>query len=187
MTMILCAKTKTGVAIVADKQNRIYENGEYKFENNLKKFSTIKNTIVYNHGYNMINNEYWLSYKEKLNKNVLFTDIYQTILKEMETKIDKIAHYVFIEKSRTEIIINANDNTIKTIDHGNFIKSGSGTKYITDLPDQFFDGNYWNNIEVKLAQTHLIEMFNIAYDKQVLNNDNLFSKEYDHFIKYFAL
>jgi hypothetical protein len=175
MSLIIGVRCKDGCLVIADLRNIIKTDGIITFEDNFEKVMKCDNYLLYNHGYNRIQNNDW-----KLRWQDLTPDdsnpVYEVILNEMMSKPDKSAYYVFISKNMLcEISIEV-ENGIKRIDYlpDDRIVSGSGKKYVINL-------NMLENLKkrkCKKVYKSLIDTFKKAYIRMNLIPMNEFSKQY---------
>ena len=128
--------------MIADRRNRIKEDGAVRYEDNFLKAVIVNGRIVYNHGYNRIGDQDWKLRASELTPE---TDnaVYSEILAEIQMKVDKKASYVFMGRSELVEITIVAEEGIKSIDHmpHDRIVSGDGDKYInsrllTDLKNK---------------------------------------------------
>ena len=82
MSLIIGARCKDGCLVIADRRNHIWTNGVITYRDDFRKVLQFDNYLVYNHGYNRIDNADW-----KLRHGELTPDksnpVYGEILKEM--------------------------------------------------------------------------------------------------------
>ena len=174
MTLIIGARCKDGCSVIADIRNTIDTNGIITFEDNFEKVMKHDDYLLYNHGYNRIQDNDW-----KLRWQDLTPDssnpVYKDILNEMSSKPAKSAFYVFINKDMLcEIVIEV-ENGVKRIDYlpDYRIVSGTGSKYAVDL-------NLLENLrkrKCKKVYKGLRNTFKKAYSRMSFGSGNEFSKQ----------
>jgi hypothetical protein len=175
MSLIIGVRCKDGCLVIADMRNTIKANGIITFEDNFEKVVKHDNCLLYNHGYNRIQDDDW-----KLRCQDLTPDdsnpVYEGILNETMFKLDKSAFFVFISNNMLcEIAIEV-ENGIRRIDHlpNDRIVSGSGKKYVVDL-------KLLENLQkrkCKKVYKSLINIFKKAYLRLSFASGNEFSKQY---------
>ena len=160
MTLIIGVRCKDGCLVISDYRNRIDTNGIITYEDNFEKTMMHNNYIIYNHGYNRIEDKDW-----KIRDKDLTPDsnnpIYQQILDEMKNKSDKGAFYVFINKDELHevSIIVGQGVSYKNHLSDNTIISGTGGKYVDSKLLINLQGQKCKKVKDKLKKT-----FNNAYD-----------------------
>jgi hypothetical protein len=145
-----------GCLVIADRRTHITQGGKEFYRDDFKKIVIVENRILYNHGYNRIDNKDW-----KLNAHELTPDIanpvYARVLAEMATKPDKIAGYVFMSMGELLEITVRVGKGVTIHDHWphDRIVSGSGDKYV-DL-GELVDLNQmkYREVRAKLQSTFL--------------------------------
>ena len=163
MSLIIGVRCKDGCLVVADYRNRIETEGIVSFEDNFEKVVKQDDYLLYNCGYNRIEDEDW-----KLRCKELTPDdsnpIYEDILREMKLKSDKSALYVFISKDILYEIVVRVGRGVEGIDHlpNDRIVSGTGGKYIDDQKDLKLLENLWKRKCGKVYSS-LRETFKHAY------------------------
>lgn len=175
MSLIIGVRCKDGCLVLADYRNRIEENGKIIYEDNFEKVVKCKHYLLYNHGYNRINNEDWKLRFQDLTPDVS-NPIYKDILDEMKLKSDKAAFYVFINKNILYEIVIEVENGVKGIDHlpHNRIVSGTGSKYINNLKQL-------ENLQKRNCSkvcNSLKEIFKQAHSRARFLSSNEFSRQY---------
>jgi hypothetical protein len=131
MSLIIGVRCKDGCLVIADRRNHIWTNGVITYRDDFRKVLQFDNYLVYNHGYNRIDNADW-----KLRHGELTPDknnpVYGEILKEMATKPDKAAFYVFMNRTELHEIAIRVGAGITCINHlpNDRIMSGTGEKYV---------------------------------------------------------
>jgi hypothetical protein len=162
--------------VIADRRTHIKSNGTESYQDDFSKVLLHKGYIVYNHGYNRINDKDWKLRIRDLtpdNRNIIYTEIQH----EMETKIDKTAFYVFMNMTTLiEIKISA-ESSISIHSHmpKDRIVSGSGGIFIDDLSSL----TNLNCLECGVVRPKLIHTFKMAYSKMIKSNGTEFSHEFD--------
>jgi hypothetical protein len=175
MSLIIGVRCKDGCLAIADFRNRIDTDGIIKFEDNFEKVVKHDDYLLYNHGYNRIQDNDWKLRWQDLTPYGS-NPVYKDILSEMRFKPDKSAFYVFISKDRlSEISIDVK-NGVKRIDHlpNDRIVSGSGSKYVVDL-------NLLENLrkrKCKKVYKGLRNTFKKAYSLMSFGSGNEFSKQH---------
>lgn len=174
MSLIIGVRCKDGCLVISDYRNRIDINGVITYEDNFEKTVIHNDYIIYNHGYNRIEDKDWKIKYESLTSNTN-SPIYKQILDEINYKSDKKAFYVFI--NRDEL-------------HEISIVVGQGVSYKNHLPhDRIVSGTGEKYVDLKLlinlrkqkckkACDKLRTTFKNAYDRMKLMSGNEFSEKY---------
>ena len=175
MSLIIGVRCKDGCLVIADIRNTIKTDGMITFEDNYEKVVKHDDYLLYNHGYNRIQDNDWKFRWQDLTPDDS-NPIYEDILSEMRFKSDKSAFYVFISKNMMYEIAIEIESGVKRIDHlpNDRIVSGSGSKYVVEL-------NLLENLQkrkCKKVYKGLINTFNKAYSCMSFASGNEFSKQH---------
>jgi hypothetical protein len=175
MSLIIGVRCKNGCLVIADRRTHIKTNGTHSFRDDYTKVLLQGGYLVYNHGYNRIADADWKHRVTDLSPDPA-NPVYAEILKEMATKADKHAAYVFMNMDTLlEIIIRVGSGITKT-DHmpKDRIVSGSGDKYVkltllTDLP----------KANCGIVRPKLVSTFKAAHDRMKQAGGIEFSENHD--------
>ncbi|HBM16792.1 MAG TPA: hypothetical protein DD381_10680 [Lentisphaeria bacterium] len=178
MTLIIAARCYDGCVIVSDSRQHIKNDTDIRYKDGYIKVLICGKYVIYNHGYNRIDNKDWKLQAKNLTPEV-DNPVYKQIQEEMKSKPDKKAFYVFINKNELHEISIEVGNGVKYINHlpGDRLVSGCGAKYV-DL-GLLIDLNTkkYNKVRADLETTFLN-----AYNNQSKANGKEFSNGYT--IKY---
>jgi hypothetical protein len=175
MSLIIGVRCKNGCLVIADRRTHIKSNGTQTYQDDFHKVLLHNDYLVYNHGYNRIGDNDWKLRVRDLTPDVT-NPVYAEILKEMESKPDKRAAYVFMNMTTLLEITICVGIGITPTDHmpNDRIVSGSGDKYV-DL--QLLTNLHKVNCD--MVRPKLIRTFKRAHRKMTLLSGSEFSKEYD--------
>jgi len=173
MTLVIAARCKDGCVVVSDKRQHIISNGGKYHEDGYEKVRIAGPFVVYNHGYNRIDDQDWKLKLDELTPD-LNNPIYKKIQQEMGSKHNKKAFYVFLNKKVFhEISIDADGSiTLETEKNNELHKSGKGSVYV--------DFSTLKDIKKKKMEKVKNEMkriFSEAHDRLKKDNGDEFSKE----------
>jgi hypothetical protein len=175
MTLIIGARCKNGCLVIADKRSHETQNGVKTFRDDFSKVVLVNGWIIYNHGYNRINDEDWKLSAQSLTPDVS-NPVYRRVMNEMNLKIDKKAFYVFMNMTELfEITVEVGE-PISLHNHmpNDKIVSGNGSKYA--------DISALENLHKKkcsAVRNCMEKTFLLAHYKLKLLNGHEFSKVYE--------
>lgn len=175
MSLIVGIRCQDGCLAIADRRTHIWKGGAKSYRDDFHKLVKIGGYVLYNHGYNRIDDADW-----KLRHTDLTPEksnpIYIEILNEMATKRDQMASFVFLNRTELHEIVVHVGAGITYVNHlpNDRIISGSGDKYVdlkllTDL-----DQAKCNNVRVNLQRT-----FEEAHEQMEHSSGIEFSKAFD--------
>jgi len=175
MSLVIGVRCKNGCSVIADLRNTIKEDGKIIYEDNFEKVVKCDDYLLYNHGYNRIENVDWKQRWQDLTPDDS-NPVYKDLLDEMKTKPDKSAYYVFISKNMLyEVAIKVKDGVrITDFLPDDRIVSGNGSKYVdTKKLLENLSKRKCNKVFKNLKQT-----FNNAYARMSYLSGREFSKRY---------
>ena len=173
MSLIIATLCKDGCVAITDcRLKDLYDDGRVEYRDDYEKLVILNGLMIYNHGYNRINNQDWKLSASELSPD-LSNPIYDSILRELQNNLSTFASYVFIRKKHaTEISIDKSEGiSLKYLNP--IIKSGSGARYV-DLKQL----EQSNLRKIKSVKNPLIKTFKNAYLKQKWNSGEEFSERY---------
>jgi hypothetical protein len=159
---------------VADKRSHIKCGGSTSYRDDFQKLVTTSDYLIFNHGYNRIDDCDWKLKADQLTPDVT-NPIYGRILNEMASKADKKAFYVFMNMKELKEIVLEVGKPIALQDHmpDDRLVCGDGRpfvdlKLLTDLHSKTC-GAVLKSLEAT---------FSLAYQRQVLQGGMAFSKDF---------
>lgn len=176
MTLIIAAICRDGAAVLADRRSRIIENGAVRFDDEYGKIVRTPGYLLYNHGYNRIDDRDW-----KISSKRLEIDhglpVYEGISSEMQSKSFKFAGYVFVKPRQfVEITVSAGKhprlNAIPK--HHDQLVSGDGRDFVDLSP--LFD---LTRKSMEETVSIMESIFLAAFKRLSASGGTFFSEAYD--------
>src|SRR3972149_10704697 len=105
MSLIIGVRCKDGCLVISDRRTHIKCDGIECHRDDFRKLVTHDGYLIYNHGYNQIGNQDWKLRVSELTPAPA-NPVYAEIQREMTTKPDRKAFYVFMNsKALLEVIV----------------------------------------------------------------------------------